>query len=131
MSTVDDLHRRFATARAEEPGGELAFRREVALVVLSLPEVPEHLGLGDICGEYLEWRYPHPEDLDRARNAIWGHLDTKHGNSTTIEDREDRTLRGALALVDDAHSDADVGDTVGWAAEMLAVANWPRPMRYF
>ena len=68
--------------------------------------------------------------LRRARIAVWTELETKNGDSITITDATDRTLRAILCLADLVEP-GDVADTAGWAAEMLSTEHWPRPTKFF
>jgi hypothetical protein len=70
-----------------------------------------------------------PEVLLQSKEAIWDALQAKNGNSTTIVDSVDRTLRASLCLVESDEADAHWGDHADWAAEMLSIEPWPRQAR--
>ncbi|MGC3954829.1 MAG: hypothetical protein QM804_11405 [Propionicimonas sp.] len=78
------------------------------------------------------WRSDAPdlERLTAIKVAIWEALEAKNGDSITIEDAVDRTLRACLCLVE-VEGENDIGDLMGWAAEMLSSQPWPRMMRFF
>jgi hypothetical protein len=59
--------------------------------------------------------------LVAARVAIWGYLDQKHGNSTTIDDREDHMLRATLCVLHDEHDDLE--DLAYFFRDMVAGAS--------
>lgn len=134
MSAVDDLHRRFSQAMGEAEGAaaDLALRRAVAHEVLDRHMLPDALADAgrDLCHAWLGG-IPDEAQTDALAEAIWAYLLAKHGNSTTIADREDCTLRGFLALTRPYPDENDLDDSLGWAAEMLARAPWPRALRYF
>jgi hypothetical protein len=60
--------------------------------------------------------------LRSAKLECWAYLKAKHGNSTTIADKEDRAVRAMLCLLEPGGDAVAASDTANWAAEML-VAN--------
>ena len=65
-----------------------------------------------------------------ANRAIWVELEAKNGDSTTIADAVDGTLRACLCLTGPIDP-AEAMDHAEWAAEMLSSEPWPRPTRFF
>jgi hypothetical protein len=78
----------------------------------------------DVCGEVdslsAEWESESPDlsELERCKVALWSYLDAKHGNSTTIADAQDRSVRAALCLAEPP-GQYDEQDLEEWANRML------------
>jgi len=61
---------------------------------------------------------PQEADLERLRIQVWQYLNAKNGNSTTIEDAEDRVLRCLIGMLFPFRTHGDVADTVEWSQQM-------------
>lgn len=57
--------------------------------------------------------------LAGAKEHLWSDITDKHGDSVTITDAEDRTVRAALCLAE-GPGDSWPGDLLDWADQMLA-----------
>jgi len=70
------------------------------------------------------WRDGDIDDtaLHLGKIAMWRYLEAKHGNSITIADAEDRTVRAALTLVEHPATMHDIADCRDWVLEMIPAA---------
>ena len=64
---------------------------------------------------------PSPEELASAKATLWAYLKEKNGNSWTIADVHDRTVRAALCLAEPVHNlpPEQIEDLELFAADML------------
>lgn len=123
-ATADDLYRRF-TAALERGADESDRRRRLMLEIGdairelgSLPKAVEQLSNSIIAA----WRGPEAPAagcLLHAATVVWQTLESRNGNTTTIQDRVDRTLRATLCLTERG-DDEELSTSAGWAAEMLS-----------
>jgi hypothetical protein len=95
-------------------------------------QVPDPLAatMQAVTSAWMSDRGPGREFLLDAKAAIWRAFEAKNGDTTTIADVTDRTLRACLCLTEFVDS-AEAMDLGGWAAEMLSSEPWPRPTRLF
>lgn len=90
--------------------------RWVSLVRCLLPPV----GLVALDAASRHWLQGQPESLEPFRVAVWSYLDTKHGNSTSISDDEDRAMR---VLIGCLFNEPDPNNLdLDWAVDMLSAA---------
>jgi hypothetical protein len=70
------------------------------------------------------WRDSDIDDdaLLEAKVVMWDFLRAKHGDSTTIADAEDRTVRAALTIVEHPAYEYDIADCRDWVLEMIPQA---------
>jgi hypothetical protein len=61
--------------------------------------------------------------LLQVKRECWAFLQAKHGNSVTIQDREDRAVRAALSLLDPSGDEEAADGVADWVDQMLS----PRP----
>lgn len=135
--TATELFAQFERAFAVQGGDAV---RRAALMVAIADAVAAH---GRVPGSLVPvvedvvsaWKTAgHVPDADlllRAHMAVWAALDEKNnGNTTTIADIIDRTLRAVLCLTEVVRVE-EAMDSAGWAAEMLSTEEWPRQTRYF
>ena len=105
--------------------------RAIAEAIWSDGRVPDQLAdmIQAVTSACMLDRAPAPGFLLDAKVAIWTELKAKNGDSTTIADMTDRTLRACLCLTE-LIDPAEAMDSAGWAAEMLSSEPWPRPTRF-
>lgn len=97
--------------------------REVALRILTLADqrgqVPAEVSqvVEELRGA---WTAGVPNDpmAAEAKIHLWSYLERKHGNSTTIADLADRSVRAALCLAERPGVN-DSADLLDWAHQML------------
>ena len=106
--------------------------RAIASAIWSDGRVPDQLAstMQAVTSAWTSDHAPARDFLLDAKAAIWAELEAKSGDSTTIADATDRTLRACLCLTE-LIDPAEVMDSAGWAAEMLSSEPWPRPTRFF
>lgn len=92
---------------------------QITALIRERGEVPAQLA-AHVDAAIALWDTPTP-DLDMivsTNRALWRFIEEKHGNSTTISDQEDRTVRAALSLTV-LPGQEDPTDLLEWAQEML------------
>jgi hypothetical protein len=106
---------------------------EIAGVVSHVGSVPTTVEsrLREAIDAWTEHLAPDPDLLLRSKLAIWRELESKNGDSVTIIDLVDRTLRSSLCLTELAADRSEALELAGWAAEMLSSEPWPRQTKYF
>jgi hypothetical protein len=136
QATAKELFAQFERAFAAQGGDAV---RRAALMVAIADAIAAH---GRVPGSLVPvvedvvaaWKTAgHVPDADlllRANVAVWAALEGKNGDSTTVADIIDRTLRAFLCLTEVVRLD-EAMDYAGWAAEMLSTEEWPRPLMYF
>jgi hypothetical protein len=67
------------------------------------------------------------EFLLNVKLECWAFLTEKHGNSAAIVDREDRTVRAMLCLLESAGDEVEASDNADWLADMLGPEPFPKP----
>jgi hypothetical protein len=63
-----------------------------------------------------------PDFLRSVKLESWEFLEAKHGNSSSVVDREDRAVRAMLCLLEPAGDAGAASDTSSWVDEMLGAA---------
>lgn len=104
---------------SQVPGRYRDAMTQIAALIRERGEVPAHLA-GQVDAAIAMWDAPAP-DLDMIvsiNRALWRFLEAKHGDSTTIADHEDRTVRAALSLAMPPGQE-DPADLLEWAQQML------------
>jgi hypothetical protein len=93
---------------------------EIGSVVAQCGELPPNL-LGRLNEVRSEWDSGNAtEDLRSAvKRECWSFLEGKHGNSSSIVDREDRTIRAMLCLLESPGDREAAYDLAGWVEDML------------
>lgn len=89
---------------APGPGDYERMMKALTLVVELVADDLPPLGLTALAAARRRWLGPETADtpLLEHRIACWKYLDAKHGNSTTIADREDHALRAVIAVLFEA-----------------------------
>ncbi len=67
------------------------------------------------------------EFLLNVKRECWEFLKAKHGNSADIVDKEDRTVRAMLCLLEPAGDKVAASDLADWIADMLGPEPFPKP----
>lgn len=105
--------------------------RAIAAAIWSHGHVPDQVSatIRSVTSAWASDIVPARDLLLAANAAIWTLLEAKNGDSTTVADVTDRTLRACLCLTF-LIQPAEAMDSAGWAAEMLSAEPWPRPTRF-
>jgi hypothetical protein len=113
---------------ADDEQRRVLLMRAIAGAIWSDGRVPEQLAptMRAVTSAWASDDVPARSFLLEAKAAIWAELEARNGDSTTIADVVDRTLRACLCLTEFIDP-AEAMDHAGWAAEMLSSEPWPRP----
>lgn len=117
---------------ADDERRRVLLMRAIADAIWSDGRVPDPLAatMRAVTSAWTSDHVPARDFLLEAKVAIWTELEAKNGDSTTIADVADRTLRACLCLTE-LVDPAEAMDHAGWAAELLCSEPWPRPPRFF